>query len=608
MNNRIAPHSFHIPVMGTGYTIDSPIKVAHFGIDSVVSIIDHQIIEQMREYHCKLNELPFIPIPNEEHDCRAKRISSYLNLMKKLVDGNFNRLKKGSFEPGSELTKYFEMLPENSALKAEYLHMLQLEPVSGIAMQETLKNKMTPGEIHVNIMTKVDSTTYSKNNEPLAVEYNDAHSALRGFTNCNFDSSLVLSAGLNPRLYSYMANFDCFFPDKAGQLHKKIILKVSDYRSALVQGKMLVKKGLWVSEFRIESGLNCGGHAFATEGYLLGPILNEFKVNKWKLIDELFELYAKALNQLEKEVPTVPPTIGITAQGGVGTYEEHKFLLDHFEINSVGWGSPFLLVPEAVNIDTDSLELIARSDETGFYLSAISPLGIPFNTVRGTTGEIEKQKRTNNGKSGAPCGKRLLTFNTEFTERPICTASTQYQKLKIAELDEKKLDTANHKKELDIITDKVCLCLSLGNSTLIDNDIQMPAGIKGVSICPGPNMAYFEKQVSLQTMVDHIYGRTNIVRRTDRPNMFIQELKMYVDYLKVKVEELIEQASKSQVKYYQGFQENLYLGIEYYIELFSSSAGQLLTNPAQILKELDFYRDQVQSIHILDFQTAGCES
>lgn len=82
MNNRIAPHTFHIPVMGTGYTIDSPVKVAHFGIDSVVSIIDHQIIEQMREYHCKQNELPFIPIPEEEQDCRAKRISSYLNLMK----------------------------------------------------------------------------------------------------------------------------------------------------------------------------------------------------------------------------------------------------------------------------------------------------------------------------------------------------------------------------------------------------------------------------------------------------------------------------------------------------------------------------------------------
>ena len=47
------PHSFHIPVMGTGYTIDTPIKVAHYGISSVISIIDHRLTEQMREFYSK---------------------------------------------------------------------------------------------------------------------------------------------------------------------------------------------------------------------------------------------------------------------------------------------------------------------------------------------------------------------------------------------------------------------------------------------------------------------------------------------------------------------------------------------------------------------------
>ena len=89
-----------------------------------------------------------------------------------------------------------------------------------------------------------------------------------------------------------MASFDSFFPDSNGTLKKKIILKVSDYRSALIQGKFLAKKGLWVSEFRIESGLNCGGHAFATDGYLLGPILDEFKENKNLLISTLYEIYS----------------------------------------------------------------------------------------------------------------------------------------------------------------------------------------------------------------------------------------------------------------------------------------------------------------------------
>jgi len=34
---RYQPHSFHIPVMGTGFTIDTPLKVARYGISSVIS-------------------------------------------------------------------------------------------------------------------------------------------------------------------------------------------------------------------------------------------------------------------------------------------------------------------------------------------------------------------------------------------------------------------------------------------------------------------------------------------------------------------------------------------------------------------------------------------
>ena len=49
-------HSFHIPVMGLAYTIDSPIRVAQYGISSVISIIDDEIIEKMnRLYHQRNN-------------------------------------------------------------------------------------------------------------------------------------------------------------------------------------------------------------------------------------------------------------------------------------------------------------------------------------------------------------------------------------------------------------------------------------------------------------------------------------------------------------------------------------------------------------------------
>ncbi|MFW6227694.1 MAG: hypothetical protein ACOC31_06275, partial [Bacteroidota bacterium] len=279
MKEKRTQHTCHIPVMGTGYTIDTPLKVAHFGISSAVSIIDHRLIEKMRGHHCKENNLAFTSIAEDEEDCRAKRITAYLNLLDTLVSRNVEQLKATPFEPGTAITKYFEMLPEPSPLKKEYQEMLE---ASGDIMgqQQKLREQIVPGEIQVNIMTKLDKINYSRDNEPLPSEYNDAHAALRGYANSDLESGLVLSAGMNPRLYNYLASFDDFFPDENGYLRKKIILKVSDYRSALIQGRFLAKKGLWVSEFRIESGLNCGGHAFATEGFLLGPILHEFKKNR----------------------------------------------------------------------------------------------------------------------------------------------------------------------------------------------------------------------------------------------------------------------------------------------------------------------------------------
>ena len=44
MTNTKSPHTFHIPVMGLAYTIDSPIRVAHYGISSVISIADDELI------------------------------------------------------------------------------------------------------------------------------------------------------------------------------------------------------------------------------------------------------------------------------------------------------------------------------------------------------------------------------------------------------------------------------------------------------------------------------------------------------------------------------------------------------------------------------------
>lgn len=574
MFRRNSCHFFHIPVMGTGYTVDTPIKVAHYGIDSVISIVDHRLTERMREYHSNLRNIPFEPIHEREDDSRARRITAYLNLVDDIVAQNFGDLKESHFEEGTEITKYFALLPESSQLKQKYNKMLRTNGHDPGTVGKELREEIAPGAIDVNIMTKLDRVNYAKKNEALPHEFNDAHAALRGFGNSRLKSSVVFSAGMNPRLYSYMARFDDFYPNENGNLKKKIILKVSDYRSALIQGKFLTKKGLWISEFRIESGLNCGGHAFATDGYLLGPILEEFKTNRNELSDTLFELYVSGLERNERALVNEPPPMRITVQGGVGTQSEHKFLQEYYDVDSVGWGTPFLLVPEIVNIDEKTLQVLCDARENDLYLSNVSPLGVPFNTVRNNTAEIEKQQRIAAGKPGAPCLKQHLVFNTEFSKNPICTASRVYQKTKINELESQNLGEAELEKAVNKVVEKMCLCVGLGNPALIAGEMNTHLQSQGVSVCPGPNIAYFSKIVSLKEMVDHIYGRINLMTRNDRPHMFINELKLYIDYLRSRIEQSAKPLNDSQMKYFEAFQNKLNEGVTYYKQLAESVSTQ----------------------------------
>ncbi len=247
-------HSFHIPVMGIGFTIDSPLKVSQFGIDSVISLVDDILLEKLRKMYCEKFEQPYTEITNKMTDFRAKRITSYLDLIHGVAEEKFEELKNITIESGIEIKKYFSLLPDTSALKQEF-NRLTKDYFNVEEIKNWVKENLSMGSIDVNIMTKVDKDNYVKK-EKLPTEFNDAHAALRGYANSDLESSLILSAGMNPRLYSYMEQFDDFYPDENRYIKKKIVLKVSDYRSALIQGKFLAKKGLWVSEYRIESGLN----------------------------------------------------------------------------------------------------------------------------------------------------------------------------------------------------------------------------------------------------------------------------------------------------------------------------------------------------------------
>ncbi|MDY6914434.1 MAG: hypothetical protein SVT52_08270 [Planctomycetota bacterium] len=117
------PHSFHIPVMGTGFTIDTPLRVARYGISSVISLVDDVLIEQIRKVHCEKEGEPYEPITDRDEDPRARRITAYLNLVDRIVRRQVQALRASPFEPGSELTRYYELLPE-APLKQAYAEML----------------------------------------------------------------------------------------------------------------------------------------------------------------------------------------------------------------------------------------------------------------------------------------------------------------------------------------------------------------------------------------------------------------------------------------------------------------------------------------------------
>ena len=76
---------FHIPVMGTAFTADSPIKVGHYGINTVIALADDVLLERLRKYYSRIYDLSYKEIKNDTKDYRADRITSYLNMVNKVV-------------------------------------------------------------------------------------------------------------------------------------------------------------------------------------------------------------------------------------------------------------------------------------------------------------------------------------------------------------------------------------------------------------------------------------------------------------------------------------------------------------------------------------------
>ena len=547
--------------MGTGHSVDTPIRVAPLGITSVISIVDDLLLERIRKHYSEKFALPYEKIPRYAQDGRARRITAYLETVAEIVHRKMDAVKSLPFFAENDKKKYFDLLPDGSHPKEEYAKFVGMSPgPERDRLEKDLTNAMVPGSIDVNIMVKLDRINLDKHGKPLSEEFSDAKAAFRGYANSTLRSGIVLSAGINQSLFGYMTRFKDFYRDATGELKKKIILKVTDFRSTLVQGRLLAKKGLEVFEFRIESGLNCGGHAFASNGHLLPSLLKEFKEKRDELVAEFQPLIHKYYEAMGWEYPKgIKATPLITVQGGIGTNGEARRMMEDFGMDRTGWASPFLLVPEATCVDDATRELLRQAGEDDLYLSGFSPLGVPFNNIRRSGSEISIRKKADAGKPGSPCPKGFLVSNTEFTTLPICLASSEYQDQKLKELEASQLSAAEKEEARADIVDKACLCEHLGNGALIALGIVAESN-SPQAICPGPNIAWFKKLYTLKEMVDHIYGRGESLVPPERPHMFAKEIEMYVDYF----EKVVQRCTytEMEVKKLREFKTNLENGMD----------------------------------------------
>lgn len=578
-------HKIHIPVMGICYTADTPIRVAHLGITSVISLVDDGLLEEYRMAYAERLGLDL----GSPQTTRIGRIRSYLDFIADEVERKFTRLCACRFDGGSDKDLYFLMLPLDSRLRVEYDGIFAKTGLARIAAEAALTEKMEPGEIQANIMVGL-------NHEEAAFD------AVRGFAASKVAGALVLSAGVNLSVFEEIAKCKDFYRTGTRPPKKKIILKVSDYRSALVQGRYLAKKGLEVYEYRIESGVNCGGHAFFESKKLLLDVVREFVEKRKELFETTCSMITKFADSCDagdndatvsvQGILPPPSPARITAQGGLCAPEDIAQVL-LLGIDGVGVGTPFLLVPQATSVDKETRRLLASAKPEDVCISHASPLGIPFvNLQTSTAARICEQKiqeyfapeseksRSPELKPGFPCRQHYLCQNIPGFDHPVCMASREYVMHRLAEIDalEKedleacKMHPYNadveqsqpvvHEKisqEFDSLESSIrrkydklrrvtlsreCICRFLGNagreeirekSPSLHYQPECVAVARGsqpartrepVTICPNPDIGYFDREYTLLEMMQHLYGTGKRLTPKDKPSAFEVEERL----------------------------------------------------------------------------------
>ena len=277
-------------------------------------------------------------------------------------------------------------------------------------------------------------------------------------------------------------------------------------------------------------------------------------------------------------------------QGGIGTAAEDDFLLRYYLLDGTGWATPFLLVPEVTNVDRNQLEKLLRparrrlpERQLAVGRSLLEPAHV------GERGGPPPAQRSP-ASPEAPAPRAMRQFNTEFTEAPICTASRTYITRKLEHLAEENLTEEQLAFTRQSVLAKSCICHDLAGGVTLNYDIDPTAT---PAICCGPNIVNFSKIATLEEMVGHIYGRLCLLANSERPNMFVQELRLYVEHLHQEIKRFSIGLSRRPQGYFATFKENLLAGVDYYRGL----AKQFIDDQrGRFLEELESLQAEIERV------------
>ena len=199
-------------------------------------------------------------------------------------------------------------------------------------------------------------------------------------------------------------------------------------------------------------------------------------------------------------------------------------------MDSIGWGSPFLLVPEATSVDPETLTGLGKATAADIQLQWASPLGVRFWQYVGCSSELARRARVDIGRPGSTCPKGYCAIDSTY-EEDLCRASRGYQRRAIADLDP-DMDPELQRLTIEKIVAPTCICHDLGASFRMLEGVETTENDRRPTVCPGPNLANFSGEHSLDGMVGHIYGRENRLSNPRRSHVFINEARLYLAYLR----------------------------------------------------------------------------